>query len=163
VLTNLQNILLVDVREPDEVALGSIPSSVCLPLSQLRDALDPNYNAGEFQKVSAATPATPANSAISRAVSSPLHPHSHLFHVPGITPPPWCGVVWALMIELTCSLELRLPQTPPLAEHHLLRLLWQALRHRLRVGGGEGLPQRAQLRGELVGLDEAGEGERVGG
>jgi rhodanese-related sulfurtransferase len=47
-----QNILLVDVREPDEVALGSIPSAVSLPLSQLRDALDPKYNAGEFQKVS---------------------------------------------------------------------------------------------------------------
>ncbi|RSH92551.1 hypothetical protein EHS25_007995 [Saitozyma podzolica] len=44
------NILLVDVREPDEVALGSIPSAVSLPLSQLRDALDPKYNAGEFQK-----------------------------------------------------------------------------------------------------------------
>lgn len=42
---------MIDVREPDEVALGSIPSAVSLPLSQLRDALDKSYNAGEFQKV----------------------------------------------------------------------------------------------------------------
>lgn len=47
-----QDILIVDVREPDEVALGSIPSSVSLPLSQLRDALDKNFSPGEFQKVS---------------------------------------------------------------------------------------------------------------
>jgi hypothetical protein len=105
VLTNLQNILLVDVREPDEVALGSIPSSVCLPLSQLRDALDSNYNAGEFQKVSATTAATTENSAISRAASSPLHPHSHLFHVPGITPPPWCGVVWCGVVWCGVGLD----------------------------------------------------------
>lgn len=43
---------MVDVREPDEVALGTIPSAVSLPLSQLRDALDKNYSPGEFQKVS---------------------------------------------------------------------------------------------------------------
>jgi rhodanese-related sulfurtransferase len=47
----LQEILLIDVREPDEVALGSIPSSVSLPLSGLREALDPNFNPGDFQKV----------------------------------------------------------------------------------------------------------------
>ncbi|KAL7423819.1 hypothetical protein Q5752_001403 [Cryptotrichosporon argae] len=42
--------LLVDVREPDEVALGSIPSAVNLPLSRLKDALDARFNPGEFQK-----------------------------------------------------------------------------------------------------------------
>lgn len=45
-----QDILLIDVREPDEVALGSIPSAVSLPLSELRGALDKNYSPGEFQK-----------------------------------------------------------------------------------------------------------------
>ena len=45
----------MDVREPDEVALGSIPSAVSLPLSQLRDALDKNFGPGEFQKVSSET------------------------------------------------------------------------------------------------------------
>lgn len=50
----MQEILVVDVREPDEVALGTIPSAVSLPLSQLRDALDKNYSPGEFQKVSLA-------------------------------------------------------------------------------------------------------------
>ncbi|WWD17917.1 hypothetical protein CI109_102362 [Kwoniella shandongensis] len=44
------NVLLVDVREPDEVALGSIPSAVNLPLSRLKDALDRGFNAGDFQK-----------------------------------------------------------------------------------------------------------------
>ncbi|WWC86229.1 uncharacterized protein L201_001102 [Kwoniella dendrophila CBS 6074] len=44
------DILIVDVREPDEVALGSIPSSVNLPLSRLKDALDKGFNPGDFQK-----------------------------------------------------------------------------------------------------------------
>lgn len=43
---------MVDVREPDEVAQGSIPSSVNLPLSELKEALDPKFNPGDFQKVS---------------------------------------------------------------------------------------------------------------
>jgi rhodanese-related sulfurtransferase len=43
---------LVDVREREENALGSIPSAVNLPLSELRDALAENFNAGEFQNVS---------------------------------------------------------------------------------------------------------------
>jgi rhodanese-related sulfurtransferase len=43
--------LIVDVREPDEVALGSIPSSVNLPLSELKEALSPNFGQGDFQKV----------------------------------------------------------------------------------------------------------------
>ncbi|WWC66380.1 uncharacterized protein I206_100281 [Kwoniella pini CBS 10737] len=43
-------ILIVDVREPDEVALGSIPSSVNLPLSRLKEALDKGFNPGDFQK-----------------------------------------------------------------------------------------------------------------
>ncbi|KZO99726.1 Rhodanese-like protein, partial [Calocera viscosa TUFC12733] len=34
-----QKILLIDVREPDEIAQGSIPSAVALPLSQLHGAL----------------------------------------------------------------------------------------------------------------------------
>ncbi|KZT51063.1 Rhodanese-like protein [Calocera cornea HHB12733] len=34
-----QSILLIDVREPPEIAQGSIPSSVALPLSELKDAL----------------------------------------------------------------------------------------------------------------------------
>lgn len=42
----------MDVREPDEVALGSIPSAVNLPLSELKGALDPNFNEGDFKKVS---------------------------------------------------------------------------------------------------------------
>ncbi|WVQ71182.1 hypothetical protein IAR50_000707 [Cryptococcus sp. DSM 104548] len=44
------NILVVDVREPDEVALGSIPSAVNLPLSKLKEALDSNFNPGDFQR-----------------------------------------------------------------------------------------------------------------
>ena len=43
------------MREPDEVMLGSIPSSVNLPLSELKDALDPHYNPGKFAKVSLET------------------------------------------------------------------------------------------------------------
>jgi 3-mercaptopyruvate sulfurtransferase SseA len=39
----------VDVRENDEVALGSIPSAVSLPLSVLKEHLSPTYNAGTFQ------------------------------------------------------------------------------------------------------------------
>jgi 3-mercaptopyruvate sulfurtransferase SseA len=45
-------ILLVDVREPDENALGSIPSAVNLPLSRLDDALAVGFNPGAFQQVS---------------------------------------------------------------------------------------------------------------
>lgn len=44
-----QNILLIDVREPDEVALGTIPSAVNLPLSRLDDVLSSDYNPGAFQ------------------------------------------------------------------------------------------------------------------
>ena len=44
--------MIVDVREPDEVSLGSIPSSVNLPLSELKDALSPNFGEGDFKKVS---------------------------------------------------------------------------------------------------------------
>jgi len=47
-----QDVLIVDVREPDEVSLGSIPSSVNLPLSELQDALSPNFGEGDFKKVS---------------------------------------------------------------------------------------------------------------
>lgn len=39
----------LDVRENDEVALGSIPSAVSLPLSVLKDHLSPTYNTGTFQ------------------------------------------------------------------------------------------------------------------
>ncbi len=46
-----QEILLIDVREPDEVKLGSIPSAVNLPLSVLRKALDPDMSDGEFKQV----------------------------------------------------------------------------------------------------------------
>lgn len=45
-----QDILIIDVREPDEVALGTLPSAVNLPLSRLDDVLSPTYNAGAFQK-----------------------------------------------------------------------------------------------------------------
>lgn len=44
------DVLLIDVREPDEVALGMIPSAVNLPLSTLKEALDPHFNPGQFQK-----------------------------------------------------------------------------------------------------------------
>ena len=40
--------LLIDVREPDEVMYGSIPSSVNLPLSQLEKAM--KLEDGRFQK-----------------------------------------------------------------------------------------------------------------
>lgn len=50
------NVLLVDVREPDEVALGSIPSAVNIPLSRLAEVLSTNYHPGDFQKVSRAQP-----------------------------------------------------------------------------------------------------------
>lgn len=43
------NPTIPDVRENDEVALGSIPSAVSLPLSVLKDHLSPTYNAGTFQ------------------------------------------------------------------------------------------------------------------
>ncbi|WRT64118.1 uncharacterized protein IL334_001047 [Kwoniella shivajii] len=43
-------VLIIDVREPDEVALGSIPSAVNLPLSRLKDALDRGFNPGDFQR-----------------------------------------------------------------------------------------------------------------
>lgn len=39
-----------DVREPDEVALGSIPSAVSLPLSVLKSHLSTNFSEGEFRK-----------------------------------------------------------------------------------------------------------------
>ncbi|GAA5858933.1 hypothetical protein JCM8547_007162 [Rhodosporidiobolus lusitaniae] len=42
-------ILLVDVREPNEVALGSIPSSVNLPLSELEKGL--RMDEGDFTRV----------------------------------------------------------------------------------------------------------------
>ncbi|WVQ85539.1 hypothetical protein IAT38_007705 [Cryptococcus sp. DSM 104549] len=44
------HVLLIDVREPDEVALGTIPSAVNLPLSRIATALDPHTNPGDFQK-----------------------------------------------------------------------------------------------------------------
>jgi rhodanese-related sulfurtransferase len=44
------DILLVDVREPDEIALGSIPSSVSIPLSVLKDHLNTTYSEGDFRK-----------------------------------------------------------------------------------------------------------------
>ncbi|KLT42699.1 Rhodanese-like protein [Cutaneotrichosporon oleaginosum] len=44
------DVLLVDVREPDENALGSIPSAVNLPLSRLDDALAVGFNPGAFQQ-----------------------------------------------------------------------------------------------------------------
>jgi len=56
--------LLVDVRERDENALGSIPSAVNLPLSELKEALGEEYNPGDFQSVS------PTSSAWSRGVAS---------------------------------------------------------------------------------------------
>jgi len=59
-----QDILLVDVRERDENALGSIPSAVNLPLSELKEALGEEYNPGDFQSVS------PTSSAWSRGVAS---------------------------------------------------------------------------------------------
>ena len=40
----------IDVREPDEVALGAIPSSVSLPLSTLKKHLSSNYDNGSFVK-----------------------------------------------------------------------------------------------------------------
>ncbi|WVR05868.1 hypothetical protein IAU60_002894 [Kwoniella sp. DSM 27419] len=52
------DILILDVREPDEVALGSIPSSVNLPLSRLKDALDSKMNPGDFQREFAFTKPT---------------------------------------------------------------------------------------------------------
>ncbi|GMK57628.1 hypothetical protein CspeluHIS016_0404620 [Cutaneotrichosporon spelunceum] len=44
------SILLVDVREPDENALGSIPSAVNLPLSRMDEALSVGFNPGKFQQ-----------------------------------------------------------------------------------------------------------------
>lgn len=44
--------LLIDVREPDETAQGMIPSAVSLPLSQMKEALDPKSPEGDFYKVS---------------------------------------------------------------------------------------------------------------
>ncbi|ORY28983.1 Rhodanese-like domain-containing protein [Naematelia encephala] len=44
------DILLIDVREPDEVALGSIPSAVNLPLSVLKESLSEQYSTGDFQR-----------------------------------------------------------------------------------------------------------------
>ncbi|EJT46106.1 endoplasmic reticulum protein [Trichosporon asahii var. asahii CBS 2479] len=44
------DILIVDVREPDEVALGTLPSAVNLPLSRLPEALDEDFEPGRFKK-----------------------------------------------------------------------------------------------------------------
>ncbi|WVQ97329.1 hypothetical protein IAU59_004440 [Kwoniella sp. CBS 9459] len=52
------DILVIDVREPDEVALGSIPSAVNLPLSRFKDALDRGTNPGDFQREFAFTKPT---------------------------------------------------------------------------------------------------------
>jgi rhodanese-related sulfurtransferase len=60
---NGQDVLIVDVREPDEVALGSIPSSVNLPLSELKDALSPNFGEGDFKKVNYPLPLSHHNKA----------------------------------------------------------------------------------------------------
>lgn len=49
-LTPSQDILIVDVREPDEVALGTLPSAVNLPLSRLPEALDEAFEPGRFKK-----------------------------------------------------------------------------------------------------------------
>ena len=43
---------MVDVREPDELQSGMIPSAVSLPLSELKEALEPKYHEGTFYKVS---------------------------------------------------------------------------------------------------------------
>jgi len=40
------------VRDPEEVALGTIPSAVNLPLGRIDDALDESYNPGTFKNVS---------------------------------------------------------------------------------------------------------------
>ncbi|KAK4684369.1 thiosulfate:glutathione sulfurtransferase, partial [Tremellales sp. Uapishka_1] len=58
------DILIIDVREPDEVALGSIPSSVNLPLSTLKEALDSKTNAGDFQRKYAFTKPLPSQNII---------------------------------------------------------------------------------------------------
>jgi rhodanese-related sulfurtransferase len=42
---------LIDVREHDEVAMGSIPSAVNVPLSELGDALDQSSSQGAFNRV----------------------------------------------------------------------------------------------------------------
>ncbi|CAD6573807.1 MAG: hypothetical protein TREMPRED_000919 [Tremellales sp. Tagirdzhanova-0007] len=42
------DIFLVDVREPDEVQSGMIPSATNLPLSDIKDALDPKTAEGDF-------------------------------------------------------------------------------------------------------------------
>ena len=44
-----QEITLIDVREPAEVAEGIIPSAVNVPLSRFAEAFDPNKGA-DFQK-----------------------------------------------------------------------------------------------------------------
>lgn len=48
-LTPVQNAYLIDVREPDEVMQGSIPSSVNLPLSVLASSLNLNTQAFRSQ------------------------------------------------------------------------------------------------------------------
>ncbi|ORX34288.1 Rhodanese-like domain-containing protein [Kockovaella imperatae] len=44
------DVLIIDVREPDEVMLGSIPSSVNLPMSEIQQALQKNYDASDFKR-----------------------------------------------------------------------------------------------------------------
>ncbi|EIW72610.1 hypothetical protein TREMEDRAFT_25914 [Tremella mesenterica DSM 1558] len=43
-------IIIIDVREPDEAALGMIPSAVNLPMSEIQKALDVKMNPGDFQR-----------------------------------------------------------------------------------------------------------------
>ena len=53
-MTIAQDVLLIDVREPDEIQQGMIPSAVSLPLSQMREAFDPKAPEGDFYKVGGA-------------------------------------------------------------------------------------------------------------
>ena len=99
----------MDVREPDEVSLGSIPSSVNLPLSELKDALSPNFGEGDFKKVSLFS-------------FHPLYPSTHSSSVTEKLRLVACRLLAyspLLRRDSADNPEIRIQQTSTLPKHHI--------------------------------------------
>lgn len=50
-LADVQDVIVIDTREPDEAANNPIPATVNVPLSRLAEVFDPNFHPGIFQRV----------------------------------------------------------------------------------------------------------------